>query len=257
MGKLLTLDAHAHLAPNLSPEECKATGAVLAMTLSLDEAEKVICHGESYITWGVGCHPRKKESQAAFNVDQFLEIVMGTAVVGEIGLDSGSTVPLEVQRANFRTALEVIHDHPRLVSIHSYRATGLVLVELRRIPVSIPVLHWWTSTAAETSEAVELGCYFSIHSAIARHSKFRTRVPPERILVESGHGYRDPPAAIPCRIEWVENLVAQQLKCGVGEVRRVVWCNLARIIRETDTLSLLPSLFARLLCEAVPPKPIT
>jgi hypothetical protein len=66
-------------------------------------------------------------------------------------------------------------------------------------------------------------------------SKFRTAVPPERILVESDHGWADPPAAIPCRIEWVEHLVAQQLGSSVGEVRRLVWENLTRIIRGTGT----------------------
>jgi hypothetical protein len=70
---------------------------------------------------------------------------------------------------------------------------------------------------------------------------FRTRVPPERILVESNHGYNDPPAAIPCRIEWVEHLVAQQLKMDVMEVPRLAWSNPARIIDQTETSSLLPA----------------
>ena len=134
-----------------------------------------------------------------------------------------------------------------MVSIHSYRATGLVLQELRCRPIAAPVLHWWTGTANETSQAVELGCYFSIHSAVARQSKFRTRVPLERILVESDHGYRDPPAAIPCRIEWVEYLVAQQFKLDVKQVRQLVWRNLATIVRRTGTLDLLPASLATLV----------
>ena len=80
----------------------------------------------------------------------------------------------------------------------------------------------------------------SIHSAVARHSKFRTRVPLERVLVESDHGYRDPPAAIPCRVEWVEHLVGQQHGLAQAEVRRLAWQNLATILRETGTLRLLP-----------------
>ena len=118
-----------------------------------------------------------------------------------------------------------------------------MLEELRRRPIAAPVLHGWTGTAAKTREAVALGCTFSIHSAVARESKFRTAVPPERIRVESDHGWADSPAAIPCRIEWVEHLVAQQLGSSVGEVRRLVWENLARIIRGTGTEHLLaPSL---------------
>lgn len=237
---LPTLDAHAHLDPARTADELADVGAVLAMTLSLNEAALVVGRRAPWIVWGVGCHPRQLKAQEAFNAQRFRELAEQTAVVGEIGLDTGSRVPLEVQLRTFRQALEAIADLPRLVSIHSYRATGLVLDELRQRPVSVPVLHWWTGTAGETREAVALGCYFSIHSAVARHSKFRTAVPPERVLLESDHGYRDPPAAIPCRVQWVEHLVAQQLRLDVMDVRRLAWQNLATIVRQTGTRRLLP-----------------
>jgi TatD DNase family protein len=210
------------------------------MTLSLEEATLGTGRRASNIAWGAGCHPRFLKSQAAFDLRQFAGLVEKTAVVGEVGLDAGSRVPLELQLKNFRQILEVVSGVPRLVSIHSYRAAGLVLDELRRTPVAVPVLHWWTGGAEQTSQAVELGCYFSIHSAVARQSRFRTRVPLERILVESDHGYNDPPAAIPSRIEWVEHLVAQQYKLEVQEVRRLVWRNLAAIIDRTGTRELFP-----------------
>jgi hypothetical protein len=69
------------------------------------------------------------------------------------------------------------------------------------------------------------------------------------VLIESDHGWADPPAAIPCRIEWVEYLVAQQLGLGVKDVRRLAWQNLARIIRETNTQHLLPAALAAILIE--------
>jgi TatD DNase family protein len=253
MRKLIdlpTLDAHCHLASNRPSGNLAGTGFAVALTLSLLEAQNAIDRSESHIAWGVGCYPRRAASQDTFDVVRFRELVERTAIVGEIGLDAGSKVPLERQIHNFRQMLEVVSECPRFVSIHSYRATGLVLKELRRTPVSTPVLHWWTGSAVETSEAVELGCYFSIHSAVARHSKFRTRVPPERILVESDHGYDDPPAAIPCRIEWVEHLVAQQLHMDVKEFRRVVWQNFASIIQATKTLGLLPEAFAEITAAA-------
>jgi Tat protein secretion system quality control protein TatD with DNase activity len=101
----------------------------------------------------------------------------------------------------------------------------------------------------ETRQAVRLGCYFSVHSAVARHSKFRTTVPRERILVESDHGWSDPPAAIPCRIEWVEHLLSQQLHCSREEVRQLAWQNLAAILQETGTRHLLPEALAAMLEE--------
>lgn len=250
MKNLPSLDAHAHLDPGRTSEELAASGAVLAMTLSLDEAALGVDRVEPWITWGVGCHPRHLQAQESFDLERFGELAERAAMVGEIGLDTGSRVPLELQLQTFRQALAVVAELPRLVSIHSYRASGLVLDELRRRPIAVPVLHWWTGSAAETEEAVALGCYFSIHSAVARQSKFRTRVPPERVLVESDHGYRDPPAAIPCRVEWVEHLVGQQLELAQAEVRRLVWRNLATILSETGTQGLLPEPLVAILTEA-------
>lgn len=242
-----TLDAHGHLAPKHSSKDLEGSGAVLAMTISPDEAALVVPRKVSNIAWGAGCHPRNSQSQKAFDIKRFGDLLEKTAIVGEIGLDTNSRVPIELQLENFRQILEVVSKLPRLVSIHSYRATELVLDELHQRPIAMPVLHWWTGNAAETSEAVELGCYFSIHSAVARQLKFRTLVPLERILVESDHGYYDPPAAIPCRIEWVEFLVAQQYKIEVKEVRELVWQNLATIVNRTGTWNLLPDSFVTIL----------
>jgi TatD DNase family protein len=246
---LPTLDAHAHLDPKRSPGEFDSSGAVLAMTLSLNEAAIALDRRDARLAWGVGCHPRFLKAQEAFEKDRFRELAKRAAFVGEVGLDTGSRVPLELQLRTFRSVLEVVAELPRPVSIHSYRATGLVLEELRRQPVAAPVLHWWTGTAAETQQAVALGCYFSIHSAVARHSKFRSRVPPERVLLESDHGYADPPEAIPCRIEWVEHLVAQQYKLDVCEVRKLAWRNFFNILEKTGARPLLPEHFATLLSD--------
>lgn len=248
-----TLNSHAHINASQSQADLSASGAVLAMSLSLEEAERAFQRSNSLIAWGVGCHPRFLHSQEVFDANRFRSLVEQTAIVGEVGMDSGSRVPLEMQRRIFRQVLEIIAGKPRLVSIHSYQATGLVLQELQHCPIAVPVLHWWTGNVAETKKAVELGCYFSIHSAVARHSKFRLHVPQDRVLVESDHGYSDPPAAIPCRIEWVEYLAAQQYRMGVKDFRRLAWTNLWRIFCETKTSQMLPTAMADILEKVVKP----
>lgn len=248
-----TLDSHAHINPSHSQVDLGASGAVLAMSLALDEAEHALQRSDGFIAWGVGCHPRFLRSQEEFNVNRFRALVEQTAIVGEVGMDAGSRVSLEMQRKIFRQVLETIASKPRLVSIHSFHATGLVLQELQYCPVAVPVLHWWTGNVAETEKAVELGCFFSIHSAVARHSKFRLHVPQDRILVESDHGYNDPPAAIPCRIEWVEYLAAQQYDMGVKELRKLAWTNLWRIFCRTKTSHLVPSAMADIFAKFIQP----
>lgn len=255
MQEFPTLDAHAHLDPKRSSQELAEAGAVLAMTLSLDEAEKVLPRKEALIAWGVGCHPRKVAAQQAFDPDRFVRLAEQAAIIGEIGLDVAYQVPLELQLKTFRCALSFTAQNPRLVSIHSFgnsksspmSSTSLVLEELRRTPVIAPILHWWTGTAAETRQAVELGCYFSVHSAVARRSIFRTQVPRQRLLVESDHGWADPPGAIPHRVIWVEYLLSASLGMDVRAVRQLVWQNFTELVRLTGTRELLPQYLAGML----------
>jgi TatD DNase family protein len=246
MKELSSLDAHAHLDPVRTVDELANSGFVLAMTLSLEQASLVVDRKDPNILWGVGCHPRKIRSQESFDIDRFRNLVERTALVGEIGLDVGahySHSSLEKQLDTFRKALKVIRNMPRIVSIHAYQATKVVVRELKENPIEAPILHWWTGNVEETREAVALGCYFSIHSAVARQSKFRTTVPSDRLLVETDHGQADPPEAIPCRIEWVEHLVAQQYGLTRPEVRQLAWRNLARIVERTQTEKLLSEQF--------------
>jgi Tat protein secretion system quality control protein TatD with DNase activity len=106
----------------------------------------------------------------------------------------------------------------------------------------------------ETREAVALGCYFSVLAGITRHSKFRTAVPPERLLIETDHHRGSLPAAIPCRVEWVEYILAEPhvLGLGVADVRRLVWQNFGTIIDKTGTLRLLPKPLAAIVAEVSP-----
>jgi TatD DNase family protein len=247
MPTLPTFDAHAHLDPSRSSKELSEAGPMLAMTLSLAEAEKVLPRREALVAWGVGCHPRKLAFQQAFDPDHFAEMAAKTAVIGEIGLDVAYQVPQELQLRTFRAALSYAAQNPHIISIHSFRSTSMVLEELSRTTVIAPILHWWTGNAAETRRAVELGCYFSVHSAVARRSLFRTQVPPERILVESDHGWADPPGAIPHRVAWVEYLLSALLNMDVHNVRQLIWHNFGEVVRLTGTRQLLPSGLSNLL----------
>jgi TatD DNase family protein len=248
MPDLPSLGAHAHIDPQRASDELIDVGVVLAMTISLGEAEKMLGRNERMIAWGVGCHPRKLAAQKEFTPDRFESLVNRSAIIGEIGLDVAYQVPLELQPRTFRTALTYTARNPLIVSIHAFgtnsatnaRSMQLVLDELGRTPVKAPILHWRTGTAAETRQAVDLGCYFSVHSAVAHRSTFRTQVPRERLLVESDHGWADPPGAIPHRVIWVEYLLSASLGMDVKEVRQLVWRNFSEVVRRTGTQVLLP-----------------
>jgi Tat protein secretion system quality control protein TatD with DNase activity len=99
MVTLPPIDANAHIACSRSSLELATSGAVLAMTLSLDEAAKALDRCEPFIAWGVGCHPRNLNGQKSFDMHRFRKLVERAAIVGEIGLDTGSRVPTATTRS--------------------------------------------------------------------------------------------------------------------------------------------------------------
>jgi TatD DNase family protein len=225
LSPLPTLDAHAHMKHMHSVSDLSTCGAVLAMTLSLEEASHTVARNDQTIVWGIGCHPGDVNAQHRFDAHTFRDLIKHTPVVGEIGLDKKSQVPFDVQLKTFRSILTIISDNPRLVSIHSNHATAEVLDELYKQPISIAVLHWWSASSSRTKAAVELGCYFSLNPAIAEYSIFSKLVPIDHILLETDHGYDDSPADIPTLIESTEQVVAAKYHIEPAYLRHTIWDN--------------------------------
>jgi TatD DNase family protein len=240
LSNLPTLDAHAHLKHTHSAPNLASCGAVLAMTVSLEEASHTTNRNDQTILWGIGCHPGEVDAQQRFDEHTFQNLIAHTPIVGEIGLDKKSPVPFDAQLKTFRTILSIVADNPRLVSIHSNHATAEVLEELDKRPISIAVLHWWSASNARTRAAVQLGCYFSINPAIAEHSRFSKHVPIDHILLETDHGYDASPSEIPTKIESTERSVASKYLVDSVALRHTVWINFKNImemIRATGQLS--------------------
>jgi len=240
MPSLPTLDAHAHLRHTHSALDLSTCGAVLAMTVSLEEASHTITRNDQTILWGIGCHPGEAYAQQRFDERTFRELIKHTPIVGEIGLDKRSQVPFDAQLKTFRSILAIVADNPRLVSIHSSHATAEVLEELDKRPISAAVLHWWSASNSRTKAAVQLGCHFSINPAIAEHSRFSKFFPIDHILLETDRGYDDSPAGIPTKIESAERIVAAKYLVDSASLRHTVWSNFKNVmerINATDQLA--------------------
>lgn len=233
MARSLTLDAHAHIDPGRTRSETRAAGYVLAATLSADEAERGLARGDARIAWGVGCHPRRARAIAAFDRDRFSALARRAPLIGEVGLDATSRVPRDEQLRVFRQVLAVARELRRPVSVHPHRTSREVIDELRRARRPFAILHWWSGNADETRDAVALGCYFSVHRAVARRLVWRA-VPRDRLLVESDIGYREAPRTIPARIAQTESLLAARLGVPSREIRAGAWAALADIVAASD-----------------------
>jgi TatD DNase family protein len=235
------LDAHAHLDPALSAAAIARAGFALAMTLSADEAALALVRRDARVVWGVGCHPRRARAVRAFDRDRFSELARRTPLVGEIGLDATSRVPVDEQRAAFRGALAVARELGRVVSVHPHKTSDEVLDELRRSMPPAAVLHWWSGNAEQTGRAVRMGCYFSVHRAVARRLVWRD-VPRERLLVESDI-YRDRPSRAPLEVARTERLLAERIGADASEIRDAAWRALDDLIRASGTRALWPRAF--------------
>lgn len=237
-----TLDAHAHLDAGASVADVARAGFTLAMTLSADEAALALGRRDARVVWGVGCHPRRARAVHGFDRERFAKLASLTPLVGEIGLDATSRVSVEDQREAFRGALAVAREQGRVVSVHPHRTSDEVLDEIRRRQPPAVILHWWSGDAAQTRRAVRLGCYFSVHRAVAKRLVWRD-VPAERLLVESDIGYDEAPLGVPVQVALTERLLATRIGTDPAEVRATSWRALAELIRHTDTLRLWPFAF--------------
>jgi TatD DNase family protein len=88
---------------------------------------------------------------------------------------------------------------PRIVSVHSYRATKEVLDILERHRPKGVVLHWWLGDERATKRAVDLGAYFSVNASQAGKWTPLRLVPHDRILTETDHPFGDRREAAPRR----------------------------------------------------------
>lgn len=191
---------------------------------------------------GLGVHPGLVRANKSFSAEAFERAIQRTALVGEVGLDGASRVPIERQVATFRSVLEVLQQHPRLVSVHSAGAHLRVLRELHRTPVEGVILHWWRGDAELTEEAFRLGCYFSLPPAMMSSEDTLRLIPRNRLLPETDHPYGDRRTRgnrRPGSVDEVERRLSARAGIEWVEIRTHFWWNLARLVRRVGVMERL------------------
>jgi TatD DNase family protein len=191
------IDFHCHFDLYPEPElEIEAADRAGIYALSVTTTPKAWNHtsrlakGKRRIRTALGLHPElahERRSELAL----FEAHLPRARYVGEIGLDgAGDPAHAADQLHVFRTTLEMASAAGgRILTIHSRRAVDEVLDELaRHRDAGIPVLHWFSGTAAQLKHAIDLGCWFSVGPAMLRGQKGRSlagAMPKERVLTET------------------------------------------------------------------------
>jgi TatD DNase family protein len=203
--------------------------------------------------WGIGIHPGLESAVTAFDAEVFSAALEQAIIVGEVGLDGRSTVPMKAQRRVFDAILEAVSATPRPISIHSVGASAEVLSALRARPTAAPILHWWRGDSHQTREAVELGCFFSLNGAEAARPKVMDLIPRERVLTETDFPFTrrsDRAAVSPGATTTIEKALAGAWSIEPSDVRRQIWRNLGQLMAAASQTDRLPSR-AKQLVDAV------
>jgi len=225
------LDLHAHVASDIAPRVLEGLGAVVfAVTRSLDEYEEVRRRSDAVTVWGPGCHPGVAAAQKSYDEGRFAALLEHAPFVGEVGVDGSSRVPIERQSEVFDSVLAVLAMAPRLVSVHSYRATKCVLDLIQGAGVKGAILHWWLGSEAETRRALNLGCLFSVNQSMDPNKLRAAGVPITSLLPETDHpsgNRRGSTPKQPGQTLDVEQAIAAAFGVTSAQVRDHFWSTFA------------------------------
>jgi TatD DNase family protein len=246
------IDFHCHLDLFSDPETvaANAEGAhvyVLSVTTTPKAWRKTAAlgHGKTYIRTALGLHPQLAHERSN-ELTLFEAFLPETRYVGEVGLD-GSTeyAPhADVQKHVFETILQLARAHGgRILTVHSRRAAGEVLRALKQNQsADTAVLHWFSGSPRELSEAISLGCWFSVGPAMLRSDRGRQIVammPRDRVLTETDgpFGLKGNKPLEPIDVGLAEGDLAQIWQIDHREVSHTLRTNLKALLARVPTVS--------------------
>ena len=225
--RLPTLDCHAHIAPDVTHSQLATLGHshVFAVTRSLSEARLVMNRDDRGLTWGIGVHPAVATARAEYNPEVFRQLLPQFALVGEVGLDRRGT--RDEQERILGDVLGACDGKSVMISIHSTGRTREVLDLVKQRPHPGVILHWFLGTSSELTEAVRLGTYFSVNSAMG--DALLTAMPRDRVLPETDFPARQVRARTPGETTALAKRLAALWRISDQETRRQLWTNLNRL----------------------------
>lgn len=192
------IDFHCHL--DLYPDparEIRDVEASRLYVLSVTTTPRAwvrtaqLAKGHKRIRTALGLHPQLAHERHN-ELGLFEELLPRSRYVGEIGLDGGPGYSQHsaVQAKVFDAVLRLADiGGGRIMSIHSRHAVNEILDRIAANPnAGMPILHWFSGTAAQLRRAIDIGCWFSVGPGMLRGEKGRSlakAMPRDRILTET------------------------------------------------------------------------
>lgn len=235
------LDCHAHIAPDVTRRQIAGLNGALvfAMTRTPGEARAAARRSAQTLAWGFGAHPGLPDASGRVNDTVLREAVLAHVVMGEIGLDRRA--PDRPQREALEAILDACHGQSVVLSLHSTGRTRQLLDVLRQRPHPGAVLHWFNGTRDVISEAVALGCYFSVNNAMTDDRL--AQIPIDRMLPDFPASRKTTLASKPGDSRALEARLAQRDGSHEMAVRHGFYRTLAGLLAVSGARSRMPQGF--------------
>ena len=142
-----------------------------------------------YLKFALGFHPLEAKLKDKDFAD-FLSLARNVNYIGEVGLDFSGTsaMPKERQLAYFERIVNMCAENNKMLSVHLRKSDDEAIQIIKRHSPKKCIIHWFSGTIAQLNALVELDCFFSINSNMAKTAtgcnKIRM-IPKKRILIES------------------------------------------------------------------------
>lgn len=193
-----------------------------------------------FVRAGLGLHP-ELVGERAREISLWDDYLPRARYVGEVGIDGGPRFfkSLDLQKAIFAHILKsCTAAGGKVLSVHSFRAVGIVLDLIEEALPDRPgqvVLHWFSGSNSEARRAVDLGCFFSVNTAMLskeRGRKLVASLPLDRLLTETDGPFttvRGRPAR-PADVSDTLDQLATLRGVGLEEMASTVGTNLKTVL---------------------------
>jgi len=146
-----------------------------------------------FVRAGLGLHPELVAERAS-EISLWEEYLPQARYIGEVGIDGGPRCFKSLQQQSeifARILRSCAAAGGKILSVHSFRAVRVILDLIEDALPERPgqiVLHWFTGSNSEARRAVDLGCFFSVNTAMLSRERGRSLIaslPLDRLLTET------------------------------------------------------------------------
>ena len=247
----MLIDTHCHLTYDGLHEHQQeviqravAAGVHRMITIGTHPADHILARqlsqADSHVFLALGFHPHHAETIAPADVTHLeLSIALSPKLVaiGECGLDyHGNSSPINIQKALFRTQLEIAQRVGKPVILHvrdAHEDALEIMADFRHLKC---VLHCFTGTMYEAERWIEHGAYLGFTGIVTyKNAPFVRQaakaVPEDRFLVETDSPYLSPQPVRkfkinePAHVVHVADQLAQEREVSISDIHRISTAN--------------------------------